>query len=195
MLDNPWPFLLFVIVMTGTPGPGNLAHMAIGQTFGFRAALPFLFGTVLGGFTLTSLVAVGMGQVITASPNMYMAVKTFGMAYIIYLAVKVVRAQASQTGEVRRFTFVEGLLIHPLSPKTWGMSVAAMGQFVDFGAPLTPQLVFFVASFVGGGLVFHSLWCLAGASLMGFLGRGTVRTAFNGVMAGLMVLATAGAML
>lgn len=35
------PFLLFVIVMTGTPGMGNLTMMAIGQATGLRSALPF----------------------------------------------------------------------------------------------------------------------------------------------------------
>lgn len=195
MLDNPWPFLLFVLVMTSTPGPGNLAHMAIGQTFGFRAALPFLAGTLLGGFALDVLVAVGLGQVIVASPMLNTGLKALGMAYIVYLAVRVVRSQAAQTGQAKRFRFSEGLLIHPLSPKSWAMAVAALPQFVDPAQPMLPQQVFFVASFVTGGLIFHSLWCVAGASLMGLLSAGRVRVAVNAVMAGLMVLASAGAMI
>lgn len=198
MLDNPWPFILFVLVMTGTPGPGNLAHMAIGQTFGFRAALPFLCGTVLGGFAVDALVAVGLGQAIAASPTLNTVLRVVGMSYIIYLAVRIVRSQAavaSNSGQAKRFSFAEGLLVHPLSPKTWAMAVAAFGQFVDPAQSLLTQQVFFVAAFVTGAIVFHSLWCLAGASIMRLLSTGRVRLAFNAVMAGLMVLASAGAML
>ena len=54
-------FVLFVIVMTGTPGMGNLSMMAIGQTTGFRSSLPFLVGTTVGAVSLNTLVGLGLG--------------------------------------------------------------------------------------------------------------------------------------
>ena len=38
-------FVVFAASQIGTPGPANMALMATGARFGFRAALPFVAGT------------------------------------------------------------------------------------------------------------------------------------------------------
>ncbi|HAR51640.1 MAG TPA: lysine transporter LysE, partial [Roseovarius nubinhibens] len=41
-------FAVFAASQVGTPGPANMALMGTGARFGFRAALPFVGGVVLG---------------------------------------------------------------------------------------------------------------------------------------------------
>jgi hypothetical protein len=41
-------FLIFAASQVGTPGPANMALMATGARFGFKAALPFVAGVALG---------------------------------------------------------------------------------------------------------------------------------------------------
>lgn len=191
MFQNYWPFLVFVVAMTGTPGPGNLALMAIGQSSGFRAALPFLCGVALGFATLTALIGFGLGEAVNASPAAGMVLKIAGSLYILYLAFKTLRLQVSPPDVSRRFTFGEGLLLHPLSPKSWGMLVASAGQFLQPGDSMGLKTALFAGTFFVFMLGFHSLWCLAGASILRALGSRGALTAVTACMAMLMVGATA----
>ncbi|WP_147819002.1 LysE family translocator [Salidesulfovibrio onnuriiensis] len=189
------PFVLFVIAMTGTPGPGNLTHMAIGQATGFRSALPFLAGTTFGAVSLDTAVGFGLGEALMASETVAMVLKVVGMAYILYLAWKVVNLTVDAPGEVKRFTFRDGALIHPLSPKSWAMAVVGFSQFSDPAAPLVPQVVTFVLTFMFFQVSFHSLWCVAGVSLVRVLRSDRVRVAVNCTVALVMVGATLRALL
>ena len=42
------PLAIFAASQVGTPGPANMALLATGARFGFRAALPFVAGVALG---------------------------------------------------------------------------------------------------------------------------------------------------
>ena len=189
-LDVYIPFLLFVLVMTGTPGMGNLSMLAIGQATGFRSALPFLAGTTAGALTLNLGVSLGLGGIVAASPVVALALKVGGGLYILYLAWKLLTMQFAPTDAVRRFTFVDGLFLHPLNPKSWAMSVVGFGMLVDPAAPMATQ----VAAFVGTFLVFqvscHSLWGWAGAALLRGLKSRTVLLGVNLCLVTVMVGAT-----
>lgn len=189
------PFILFVITMTGTPGPGNLAHMAIGQSTGFRSALPFLAGTTLGAVSLDTAVGFGLGKVMMSSPLVALGLKMVGAVYILYLAWKVVNLSVSGSGQDRRFSFGSGLLVHPLSPKSWVMAIAGFSQFSNPAEPLVAQVAVFVFTFMFFQVFFHSLWCVAGVWLMRLFSAGAVRSCINVCVAVLMVGVTMHALL
>lgn len=194
MLDNIWPFILFVIAMTGTPGPGNMTMMAIGQSTGFRSSIPFLMGTAVGCLVLDASIACGLGQVIVSAPNIKNILRIAGLLYILYLAGKILVLQVASKGVDKRFTFYEGLLIHPLSPKSWTMAVVAFSQFMNPEQPLFSQIIVFVLAFALGLFVFHSSWCAAGALIPRVISSRNVLFGVNCVMVTLMVGATAYAM-
>lgn len=191
MQENIWPFLLFVIAMTGTPGPGNLTMMAIGQTTGFKSAIPFLIGTAIGRLCQDTLVACGLGQVFVYSPVLKSILAICGTAYILYLAVKILRVSTFKPKQApKKFSIWEGLVLHPLSPKSWAMGVAAYSQFTDPTAPMMREAIIFVGVFFAGLVVFHSLWCLAGTWLMSVMRRPVLRHCLNFSMVALMLGAT-----
>lgn len=190
MTDNFIPFWLFVIAMVSTPGPGNLTLMAIGQTTGFKSAIPFLIGAVTSFTLLNFLVAVGLGKVFTLFPLASNMLKILGTGYILYLAYNILRLQVRESGVQKRFTFVEGLLVHPLSPKSWAMSVTAFSQFTQPSDPRVLTVTIFVMTFFCHQVFFHSLWCAAGSVLFETLRKDAVRKAVGGALSGLMVTAT-----
>ncbi len=194
MLDNLFPFIVFVIAMTGTPGPGNLTMLAIGQTTGFRSSIPFLMGTAVGCIVLDSLVACGLGEVIMASPALGITLRVAGSLYILYLAVRILSLQLTEKTVKKRFSFYEGLLIHPLSPKSWAMAVVAFSQFMKPEQPLGPQVLVFVLCFLVGLLVFHSSWCAAGALVPRVIHSRRILSGVNLTMVALMLGATGYAM-
>ncbi len=194
MLDNILPFIVFVIAMTATPGPGNLTMMAIGQTTGFSSSIPFLIGTGVGCIVLDSLVACGLGEVIVASPLIATMLRIGGLIYILYLAGKILAIRLTTKKVEKHFSFFEGLLIHPLSPKSWAMAIVAFSQFMKPEQPLGPQVAIFVFVFLVGLLVFHSSWCAAGALIPRFISSARILFGVNCVMVTLMVGATGYAM-
>ncbi len=195
MLDNIVPFVIFVIAMTGTPGPGNLTMLAIGQTTGFSSSIPFLIGTAVGCIILDSLVACGLGEVITGSPAAATTLRIAGLVYIFYLAGKILSMQLTTKKVEKRFSFFEGFLVHPLSPKSWAMAIVAFSQFMKPEQPLGPQIAIFVFSFLIGLLVFHSSWCAAGALIPRLISSRRILICINCIMVTLMVGATGYAML
>lgn len=194
MIENFAPFFLFVLVMVSTPGPGNLTFMAVGQTAGFRRALPLLAATVVSAGLIDMAVGFGLGNVFTAAPKLEAVFKAFGFLYIVYLGVKILRMRLGANPEKVDITFIEGFLIHPTSPKTWAMSVVGFSQFSSPTEPLVPQVAIFVLTFMAVQIVCHSVWCVVGAFFARILRVPAAMNAFNIVSVGLMLSSAAFAM-
>ena len=117
-----------------------------------------------------------------------------GLVYILYLAGKILVLQLTTKKVEKRFSFFEGFLIHPLSPKSWAMAIVAFSQFMKPEQPLGPQIAVFVFSFLIGLLVFHSSWCAAGALIPRLISSGRILFGINCIMVTLMIGATGYAM-
>lgn len=190
MFESIAPFAIFVFVMTGTPGPGNMLMMAIGQSQGFMRAIPFLIGTTLGCTFLNTSVALGLGEAFKMYPELSLILKIAGAAYILYLAVKLFKLQAASPEEVTQLSIVEGILVHPLSPKSWAMSVAAYSQFFSTLPMTLDTTALFVFTFMTGQITFHSLWCGFGAALFNSFKSERTRMAVTSSLVILMLGAT-----
>jgi len=190
LLDAMLPFLLFVTLMVITPGPGNLTLLAIGQSTGFASGLPFLGGCLVGMGLLNTLCGFGLGRLVAASPMLGIALKAVGTAYILYLGWKILNLQIGETRATKRFTLWEGCILHPLSPKSWAMSLTGAVQFINPARPLTPQVAVFTLSFTVAQVLFHGMWLGAGSTVLGMLGQGRVLKTCNVSAAALMVGAT-----
>ncbi|MBO0347266.1 LysE family transporter [Roseibium sp. CAU 1637] len=188
-------FALFVIVMTGTPGPGNLTFMAIGASAGYGAAFPVIVASQLGSIVLNVCVAFGLGKIMAESGAVAVIFKGLSFAYMSYLAWRLVRLNVTPKGATSLPGFWEGVLIHPLSPKTWAMSLSAYATFFSGSAwSLPTNAAVMTAGFVLGGSVFHSLWALAGVSVLKLIGEGPLLRFITSVMAIAMLAVTAWAL-
>lgn len=184
-------FVLFVIVMTGTPGVGNLTMMAIGQNTGFRSSLPFLAGTTAGAMFLDTMVGLGVGAALLASPTLALVMKIGGMGYILYLGWKVISMQIGSRKATRSFTFWEGLFVHPTNPKSWAMAVVGFSLIATQDVPLYKLITLYVLTFTFFQVSFHSLWGLAGTMIVRVLTSRSTLVAINSILAATMVGATA----
>ena len=156
-------FAVFAASQIGTPGPANMALLATGARFGFRAALPFVLGVVIGKQLVIWPVGFGLMQLADTAPWVFEALKYISAAYILWLAWKVANLRLGQTGPTAAVPgFVAGLIVHPLNPKAWAMIVAGFTNFVPSGTDP------FIATATIGGillatqLALHPLWTLAG---------------------------------
>ena len=112
-------FLVFGASQVGTPGPANMALMATGARYGFRAALPFVSGVALGKQLIIWPIGFGLMELAEALPWLFVALKWASAAYICWLAWKVANLRLSpRTNDMTTPNFITKLIIHPLNPKT-----------------------------------------------------------------------------
>ena len=148
-------FTAFALSQVGTPGPANMVMMATGARYGFRAALPFVAGVLLGKQLIIWPIGFGLMELATQTPILFLLLKYISAAYIIWLAWRVANMRLSiEGGDIAVPGFIVGLWVHPLNPKAWAMIVTG---FTNFVGPETSTLV--ATATIAACLFFTQLLC------------------------------------
>ena len=159
-------FAIFAASQVGTPGPANMALMATGARYGFRAALPFVLGVTLGKQLVIWPVGFGLMELAERAPLVFTLLKYASAAYIIWLAWKVANLRLGATrGEGEAPGFAAGLTVHPLNPKAWAMIVGGFTAFVAPGTSAIEATATIAAVLLGCQLLLHPMWTLAGDAI------------------------------
>ena len=166
-MPDEWASLvIFLSVMTGTPGPANMLLLAAAAGFGLRRAARFFCGVVLGMQIIVWPLGLGLMELATRAPALYSTLRWACAAYIFLLAWQIAQSRVIS----RRLNddapgFLRGLLVHPLNPKAWAMATGAYTQFMSpVAAPLsTTSLV--ASTFLVIGFVLQGLWFSAGGGM------------------------------
>jgi threonine/homoserine/homoserine lactone efflux protein len=186
MLEQVLALLVAAAVVMGTPGPSTLSATAVGAGFGFRRALPYVAGLVLGTVGVLLAVVAGVVGLLVAVPEAALAMAILSAAYIVYLAYRVATAPplAYEDAAVNVPTLGAGVLLALANPKAW-LAISAVVAGSTLAA--LPKLALLVAMVVG----IHLLWLLAGASLARFLHVPAVSRGVNIVLALALVASAA----
>lgn len=156
-------FAVFAASQIGTPGPANMALMATGARYGFRAALPFVAGVALGKQLVIWPVGFGLMELAARAPWVFEALKYASAAYIILLAWKVANMRLNTTrGSDAPPGFTAGLIVHPLNPKAWAMIVGGFTAFVTPGTSTLEATASIAAVLLVCQIVLHPIWTFAG---------------------------------
>jgi len=189
--DTFLALLVYAFVTSVTPGPNNFMLLASGVNFGFTRTLPHMCGIGFGFFTLLLGVGFGLGALLTAFPQLHLALKIAGGVYLLYLAWKIASSRSmgkAGDAKARPMTFVEASLFQWVNPKAWVMAITAMAVYADPVSPYWSVLMI--------GLVFAltnfpsvSVWAAFGVGLRGFLSDPTRLKWFN-IGMGVLLAAT-----
>jgi threonine/homoserine/homoserine lactone efflux protein len=188
-------FSLFTLAGAVTPGPNNTISTLSGATFGFRKTLPQMLGVTVGYPLMLAALGLGLGEVFKYVPWLHNAMRYVGAAFLLYLAWKLVRANAPQAaGTARPVGFIEALLFQWLNPKAWSIALGAIAAFTTPGlAP--PAFLWEVTIFTAVSVLitFPSLvvWCLFGVAISAALKDDRKRRLVNYALAGILVLSGA----
>ncbi|MEX0279436.1 MAG: LysE family translocator [Ruegeria sp.] len=156
-------FLIFAASQVGTPGPANMVLLGTGARYGFRAALPFVAGVILGKQLIIWPVGFGLMQVAEQAPLVFSVLKYASAAYIIWLAWKIANLRLSRGHADEDVPgFWAGLIVHPLNPKAWAMIIAGFTGFVAAGTPSLNATVTIALCLLLCQAVLHPIWTFAG---------------------------------
>ena len=163
-------FIPFAFSQVATPGPANMAMMATGARFGFRAALPFVAGVILGKQLIIWPIGYGIMEVASQIPILFEILKFLSAVYIIWLAWRVANMRLS-SGEpsVDAPGFWSGLLVHPLNPKAWAMILVGFTNFVESDTTTFFATLYIAASLLIIQIICHPIWTLFGDRIAKFI--------------------------
>ncbi|MCR9220853.1 MAG: LysE family translocator [Alphaproteobacteria bacterium] len=160
--------------------PGPVVMLLLGHTLGRgpRAAAAVVPGVMLGDLAAMSASLLGAGALLSASADLFLALKIAGAAYLLWLGFGLWRAPADGLASARQRTggglaaFRDGFLVTAFNPKDIVFFVAFLPQFLSADRALLPQVLTIQATFLALLLVSNALWILLGATLTGYLREG-----------------------
>jgi threonine/homoserine/homoserine lactone efflux protein len=181
--------VLFALVSSGTPGPNNALLWASGLQFGFRATVPQIIGTSAGIGILAVAVAAGLGAVVTGLPEVEVALKVVGSAYLLFLAFQLAGGAALQRAQIARPLRVhEAAAFQFLNPKAWLFALAAVSTFRPTDLPVAIGSAIVIVTMVVVVLPTASIWAAGGTALHRLTARRRAHRALNGALALLLAV-------
>jgi len=198
-LDTLLLYLVASVALAITPGPTMLLAMSNGIAGGMRAAAWGIGGASLGAAFLIAVVALGLGSLLAASEGLFNAIRAAGVAYLVWLGIKMWRSQpidiraalaASPADVLRpRTAFLRSLTVALSNPKTLLFFAAFLPQFVTSATPQLPQYLLLGAVFIGIDTCVMLGYAAAGTQAVRWLSRRSLRMINRGCAAGMWLLA------
>jgi threonine/homoserine/homoserine lactone efflux protein len=125
------------LAMVLTPGPNMMYLVSRSVTQGRRAGVVSLCGVAIGFLAYLTATNLGLSAIFLAVPELYVAVKLAGAAYLGWLAVNALRPggvpvfqPAPLVRDSTRRLFAMGLMTNLLNPKIAIMYLSLIPQFV-----------------------------------------------------------------
>ena len=160
-------YLVAAILIILAPGPSVLFAIARAIAWGRATAIATVAGNALGMFSLSILIAFGLGPILEQSELAFISVQILGGLYLIYLGIDALRHSKVHAedmvnqGDIRPSaikSIKDGFWVGALNPKGLVFFAAILPQFLDKNSEnLTAQLLIMGATF----------------ALLAFLGDGT----------------------
>lgn len=148
------PFFIATLIFGFVPGPSIMYTMAQTVSRGRKGGLNAAFGIHIGCFAHIIAAALGLSAVFSLVPELYISVKFVGVAYLLYLGIKMFRSKTTDKvdGDIpvehivteRKSTFLSSALVEILNPKTAIFYIAFLPQFIDTNAAWPVWLQFII---------------------------------------------------
>lgn len=130
-------YALALGVAAAVPGPGVVALIARALSSGFKAAMAFAVGLVLGDLTFLSAAVFGLALIAETLGELFVVVRLGAGLYLAILAVRLWRS-AGRTDRVEGgpadrplASFVAGLTVTLANPKTIVFYLAVLPTLID----------------------------------------------------------------
>ena len=124
--------LVLATAASFTPGPNTTLSTALAANLGFKKSLRFTLSVPVGWGLLLSDCAGGMGAMVVAVPGVQLAIKAMGVAYLLWLALKLARSsQLAQAHAAQlQVTFWQGVMLQFLNIKAWMLALTIVAGWL-----------------------------------------------------------------
>jgi len=148
-------FIAVVLVFALIPGPTVILVVGQAISYGKKSVFPLVAGVLLGDFVAMSVSLLGLGAILATSSTLFILLKWFGVAYLIYLGIKAWREEPNMNSVSLAGSnisamklFKSSFLVTALNPKDIVFFVAFLPQFVNPESAVLPQLLILMFTFL-----------------------------------------------
>ena len=195
MSPETWlTYVATVLALMSTPGPSQLLMLSNSATNGFRRGLFTAAGDLTANMLQMLAAGLGLAAVIAASAMALGVVKWAGVAYLIYLGLRMIlraRPGASVDTAPRasaRALWMQGFITSAANPKAVVFFAALFPQFIAADLPFWPQFLVLSATYLTLDGLFLSAYG-GGAGWLATRLRGPARLWLDRIGGGFMITA------
>ena len=189
MVDSTlWGTILFVSIVSMTPGPNNLLLAASGANFGFTKTLPHMCGVIVGFALMVVASGFGLGVILNEFPQVILPLKILSVSFLLYLSWRIATGGAHVVeGKSQPLSFLPAVLFQTINPKGISFLLSIMGAQVSDSEPLLPQLVPLFILLPTFTVLSAVTWTMFGTAIGKLMQSQGAFRAFNLIMASLLV--------
>ncbi|MFK0165394.1 LysE family translocator [Rhizobium sp. NPDC090279] len=164
-------FAATVLPLICTPGPDMLFVASQAMSGGVTAGLRSTAGICVGYIVHSALAALGVAAIIAASPLLFAALRWLGIAYLSYLAFRLIASSMKSDGvtplssKAATNRFRRGFLTAALNPKGMMIYFAILPQFISHDGSIAQQACLLSAVFIGLCAAVYALLSLVIAAV------------------------------
>jgi len=192
-----WLFVPACFAINMAFGPNNVLSLSNGARDGVRISVVAATGRLVAFAAMIAVAGIGLGALLLASQALFTALKFAGAAYLVWIGVKLLRADpadlsriapeaGARAGRVRRLVRQE-FLVAAGNPKAILVFTAFFPQFVD-RAHYASSFTLLGATFLAFELVAIAIYAMLGARLGALGGRRSGLRWFNRASGTLMIV-------
>jgi threonine/homoserine/homoserine lactone efflux protein len=115
-------FLIGMLILSATPGPGVLGSVSTALSKGFKSSLLFICGLVIGDIFFFNLAILGMSAISKIMGQLFYIIKIIGGVYLLYLGLNIIKHRNDEINlsidkRSKYKTLLSGLLLTLGNPK------------------------------------------------------------------------------
>jgi len=193
-----WEYCIAAMVIILAPGPSVLFVLARAIAWGRATAVATVAGNVTGAFTLSVVVAIGLGPILQRSEIAFISVQVLGGVYLVYLGITAIKhsqihaSDMANQGDIRPSTWRsmrEGFWVGALNPKGMVFFAAILPQFVDRETGnITSQLILMGAIFAVLAFFSDGGWGILAGTIRNWLATELKRLVFMRMTGGVVMI-------
>lgn len=152
--------------------------------------MTFVCAVPVGWGLLFSLCAGGVGALVIAVPALRLAIKVFGVGYLLWLAYKIGMARSLGEADQARLkvTFTQGVMLQFLNIKAWMLALALVAGWVAGRPDATSRFVLMFPILLVYAFASNLAYAAMGSLLRVWLQQGSRLAWFNRIMAAVLVV-------
>lgn len=192
-------YIIATIAIVLAPGPSVLFVIARAISWGRRVAVLTVLGNASGALTLSAVVALGFGPLLSRSDLLYAAVQWGGGLYLLYLGIDAWRKRASHAADMTAASdsseptlwhcVRDGFWVGALNPKGIVFFAAVLPPFVDKEqGHISQQLLFMGVIFAIVAFFLDSTWGLLAGTARNWLADDAKRLVFLRATGGIVIM-------
>lgn len=141
-LQSAITFFIAIFVFSITPGPGIFAIIGRSMVRGAKNSIMLCVGMVLSDIVYLIMACYGLAAIAAQWETVFLVIRYFGAAYLIYLGWKMWTASVSESDGVSSSknakngfaSFLQGFMISASNPKVIVFYIAFLPSFLDITA-------------------------------------------------------------